>query len=114
MPPFAIDPDKDTICDVIRRWAEVQPDAPAVLKIGSSEEDVRTMSYSGLAQFMEAFRAALSGAGSAFRPLWLGRSYKSSRPGRAARLSLRGGIGGPSVLNRGVSRFHGPPMLTRH
>ena len=40
MPPFPVDPKKDTICDVIRRWADVQPDAPAFVA-----ENTAALSY---------------------------------------------------------------------
>ncbi len=34
MRPFSIDPDTDTIYDVIRRWADIQAQAPALLEEG--------------------------------------------------------------------------------
>ncbi len=58
MPPFPVDPEKDTICDVIRRWADVQPDAPALLS-----EAAPPLTYAGLAAVMDIAREALNGAG---------------------------------------------------
>jgi len=36
MPPFPVDYEKDTICDVIRRWAEIQPKTVAYLEEGKA------------------------------------------------------------------------------
>jgi len=58
MPPFPIDPEKDTICDVIRRWAEIQPDAPAF-----STEHKTPLTYAGLMRVMEGILDSLNGAG---------------------------------------------------
>ena len=58
MPPFPVDPEKHTICDVIRRWAEIQPDAPAFL-----EEGRQTLTYRGLVEVMEGVREALNDSG---------------------------------------------------
>jgi acyl-CoA synthetase (AMP-forming)/AMP-acid ligase II/thioesterase domain-containing protein/acyl carrier protein len=58
MPPFPIDPEKDTIGDVIRRWAEVQPDAPAFLADGRAP-----LTYSGLVEVMDGVRGALNASG---------------------------------------------------
>ena len=58
MPAIPIDPEKDTICDVIRRWAEVQPDAPAII-----EEDEAPLTYGALVAAMDEIRAALNSSG---------------------------------------------------
>ena len=58
MPPFSIDPDKDTICDVIRHWADIQPDAPALLS-----EDRAPLTYSALTAQMDKIREALNASG---------------------------------------------------
>ncbi len=31
MPPFDVNLHRDTMCDVIRRWADLQPEAPALI-----------------------------------------------------------------------------------
>jgi acyl-CoA synthetase (AMP-forming)/AMP-acid ligase II/thioesterase domain-containing protein/acyl carrier protein len=51
MKPFSIDPEKDTVCDIIRRWAKVQPDAIAFV-----EEDRPALSYAGLVGVMDHIR----------------------------------------------------------
>ena len=58
MPPFSVDPNIDTICDVARRWAEVQPDAPALLK-----ESAAPITYSDIVQSMDRLGAALRTSG---------------------------------------------------
>ncbi len=58
MPPFAIDPDKDTLLDVIGRWAEVQPDAPVFLAAGQDP-----LSYGALARAIEHMHVALNDYG---------------------------------------------------
>ena len=58
MLPFPIDPKKDTVCDVIRRWAEVQPDAPAFL-----EEGREPLTYRALVEAMDGIGADLDRAG---------------------------------------------------
>lgn len=54
MTSSAFDPDKDTICDVIRRWAETQPDAPVFVA-----ENAAVLTFSGLLGAMEHVRDAL-------------------------------------------------------
>jgi acyl-CoA synthetase (AMP-forming)/AMP-acid ligase II/thioesterase domain-containing protein/acyl carrier protein len=54
VPPFPIDPETDTIRDVVNRWAEVQPDAPAFL--GSGGE---VLSYGELSALIDAIRVSL-------------------------------------------------------
>ncbi|MCZ6636681.1 MAG: AMP-binding protein, partial [Alphaproteobacteria bacterium] len=54
----AFDPDKDTLCDIIRRWAEVQPEAPALLAEGKAPR-----TYSALAAVMDDIRAGLNASG---------------------------------------------------
>ena len=44
---FPIDPEKDNICDVVRRWADIQGDATAFLEPGKE-----TLSYSQLVAVM--------------------------------------------------------------
>ncbi|MEE8606855.1 MAG: hypothetical protein V3S55_04580, partial [Nitrospiraceae bacterium] len=58
MPPFPVDPKKDTICDVIRRWADVQPDAPAFIA-----ENTAALSYGDLVGVMEGLRHPVWSAG---------------------------------------------------
>ncbi|HEX9808902.1 MAG TPA: non-ribosomal peptide synthetase [Alphaproteobacteria bacterium] len=52
------DPASGTVCDAIRRWAELRPDAPAFVA-----EDREPLTYGGLARVMERFGAALDAAG---------------------------------------------------
>jgi acyl-CoA synthetase (AMP-forming)/AMP-acid ligase II/thioesterase domain-containing protein/acyl carrier protein len=58
MLPFSVDPNKDTMCDVIRRWAEVQPEAPALLRVGAP-----SITYGGLIVFMDGFKSDLAASG---------------------------------------------------
>ena len=58
MPPITIDPEYDTICDVIRRWAEIQPDAPALVAEGQD-----TLTYGELSSLMDRFQQRLNGMG---------------------------------------------------
>ena len=58
MPPFPVDCEKDTICDVIRRWAKIQPDAPILV-----DEGCPPFSYGGLVNLMNEFGAALGHCG---------------------------------------------------
>ena len=58
MPPFPINPEKDTICDVIRRWAEVQAHAPVLVS-----DDKEPLSYSALAALMDDIRNVLNASG---------------------------------------------------
>ena len=58
MPPFPVNPEKDTICDVIRRWAEIQPDAPAMLERGRG-----TVAYRGLVEAMDSIAEVFQAAG---------------------------------------------------
>ncbi len=67
MTPFPVDPEKDTICDVIRRWAETQPNAPALLS-----EDNAPLTYSALAAQSDDMRALLNTSG-------LGRGWSIDR-----------------------------------
>ena len=48
MPPFHVDPEKHTICDVIRRWAEIQPNASALI-----DEDGVVISYGNLVEKLD-------------------------------------------------------------
>jgi len=54
MPPFPVDPKKDTVCDVIRCWADVQPNAPVFV-----EEDKVPLTYAGLVCVMDHVRDTL-------------------------------------------------------
>ena len=58
MPPFPVDPEKDTICDVSRRWADVQPDAPALI-----EEGRAPLTYGALVRVMDDIQATLDASG---------------------------------------------------
>jgi acyl-CoA synthetase (AMP-forming)/AMP-acid ligase II/thioesterase domain-containing protein/acyl carrier protein len=58
MLPFLVDPEKHTICNVIRRWAEVQPEAPALVT-----DNAAPLSYSGLVALMDNIRAVLNDSG---------------------------------------------------
>ena len=58
MTPFPVDPEKDTICDVIRRWAETQPNAPALVS-----EDNAPLTYSALAAQSDDIGALLYTSG---------------------------------------------------
>ena len=58
MPPFSIDPGCDTLCDIIRRWAEVRPDAPMIVDEGGTP-----LTYAGLVVVMDEVRATLNGIG---------------------------------------------------
>jgi acyl-CoA synthetase (AMP-forming)/AMP-acid ligase II/thioesterase domain-containing protein/acyl carrier protein len=58
MLPFSIDPNKDTICDVIRRWAELQPDAPAIL-----QGDKPPVTYGALIGAIDDIRTGLNQSG---------------------------------------------------
>jgi len=58
MLPFPVDPEKDTVCDVIRRWAEIQPDALAFI-----EENRQPLTYRALVDAMEGVRTDLNKAG---------------------------------------------------
>jgi acyl-CoA synthetase (AMP-forming)/AMP-acid ligase II/thioesterase domain-containing protein/acyl carrier protein len=58
MPPFRVDDGKDTICDVIRRWAELQPDAPAFL-----DEGQEALTYQDLVRMMDITGARLKASG---------------------------------------------------
>ena len=58
MPPFTVDPEKDTICDVIRRWAGVQPDSPALIGV-----DGVTVTYGGLVEEMDEARRLVAQSG---------------------------------------------------
>ncbi|HEX9809999.1 MAG TPA: AMP-binding protein, partial [Alphaproteobacteria bacterium] len=59
MRPFELDPDRDTICDAIRRWAEIQPDAPALY----APEGDGVLTYGRLLAAMDGIRAALDERG---------------------------------------------------
>ena len=67
MTPFPVDPEKDTICDVIRRWAETQSNAPPLL----SEENAPP-TYSVLAAHSDDIDAFLISSG-------LGRGWPIDR-----------------------------------
>jgi acyl-CoA synthetase (AMP-forming)/AMP-acid ligase II/thioesterase domain-containing protein/acyl carrier protein len=54
MTPFPIDPEKDTLCDVVRRWADVQPEAPAFLGEGKAP-----LSYGHLVETMDELHTSL-------------------------------------------------------
>jgi acyl-CoA synthetase (AMP-forming)/AMP-acid ligase II/thioesterase domain-containing protein/acyl carrier protein len=56
--PFPIDPEKDTICDVFRRWSEVQPDAPALIEEGNAP-----LTYGTLVAGMDEIRGTLNSSG---------------------------------------------------
>ena len=58
MLPFFVDHDRDTVCDVIRRWAESQPDAPALVSDGQEP-----LSYGALAAQMDDIRNVLNASG---------------------------------------------------
>ncbi|MCZ6742926.1 MAG: AMP-binding protein [Alphaproteobacteria bacterium] len=58
MQPFPVDPEKDTICDVTRRWADVQPDAPAILSKSSAP-----ITYGTLVARMDQIRRSLNDCG---------------------------------------------------
>ena len=58
MPPFPIDPKIDTICDVVRRWVERQPNAPLFL-----EEGAAPLTYSALTALMDDIRCVLNASG---------------------------------------------------
>ncbi len=51
------DPGNETICDIIRRWAQMRPDAPAFLS-----EDKAPLNYAGLARIIERIGDTLQGA----------------------------------------------------
>ncbi len=67
MTPFPVDPEKVTIGDVIRRGAETQPNAPAVLS-----EDDAPGTHSTLAAQIDDIRGRLNGSG-------LGRGWSPDR-----------------------------------
>ncbi|MCZ6637142.1 MAG: non-ribosomal peptide synthetase [Alphaproteobacteria bacterium] len=58
MPPFALDPEKDTVCDVTRRWAQIQPDAPALVERGRE-----AVTYGGLVEAMDSIATVFQAAG---------------------------------------------------
>lgn len=58
MAPFPIDPDKDTICDVVQRWAGLQPEAPAFLA-----GETPPLTYGALAAAMDDIGRAISVSG---------------------------------------------------
>ena len=58
MPPFPVDPEKDTICDIIRCWIARQPDAPLFL-----EEGAAALTFGGLGAVMDHFRDTLWASG---------------------------------------------------
>jgi acyl-CoA synthetase (AMP-forming)/AMP-acid ligase II len=58
MPPFAIDPEKDTVCDVIRRWADARPHAPVFL-----DESRGPLTYPELVRIMERIGQTLYASG---------------------------------------------------
>ena len=58
MLPFTIDPQTETIGDVIRKWAEIQPNAEVFV-----EEDKTPLSYGGLVEVMDEVRTRLNGCG---------------------------------------------------
>ena len=66
MPPFSVDSEVDTLCHVIKRWASLQPDAPALIDpVG------QTITYGDLARKMAAIRQLIlaAGFGTRLRPL---------------------------------------------
>ena len=58
MPPFALEHEDQTICDAVRRWGQVQPEAPAVMGEGGY-----VLTYRGLVAAMDRIRDALRHAG---------------------------------------------------
>ena len=54
MPPFTIDPQRDSVPDIARRWAEVQAHAPVLLR-----EKRAPVSYGDLVQNMDRLNAAV-------------------------------------------------------
>lgn len=58
MLPFPVDLEQDTLCDVINRWAKVQPEAPALVTEGKTP-----LSYRALSSQMEEIRSALNASG---------------------------------------------------
>lgn len=56
--PFPVDPEKETICDVFRRWSEKQPDAPALISEGNAP-----VTYRALVAGMDEVRATLNSSG---------------------------------------------------
>jgi len=58
MLPFIVDPSKDTICAVIKRWADIQPDAPALIA-----ENRSVLSYRALSDVIDRIRADLKTLG---------------------------------------------------
>jgi acyl-CoA synthetase (AMP-forming)/AMP-acid ligase II len=58
MPPFPVDPQKQTICDVIRLWADIQPDNPAFFSDGQEP-----LTYAALVQLMDQFCITLNRLG---------------------------------------------------
>ena len=58
MTPFSVDPEKDTICDVIRRWARVQPESPALIGV-----DGEIVTYGALAEEMDVIRRRVAQSG---------------------------------------------------
>ena len=58
MPPFPVDPDNDTVLDLILRWAETTPDAVAFI-----EDGLAPLSYLGLAKAVARIGGALGRLG---------------------------------------------------
>lgn len=93
--PFSIDPERDTICSVIRRWADIQPDAPALV-----EEGRALLNYGVLVAIMDDVRAALHASG-------LGRSDRVA-------VVHSGGVDMASLILGVISGASAVPLDPRH